>query len=294
MDGLVSTGEKRMNVLPNRAPASTMAESYGKAISGLRDVERRERDVERRERDVERRERELKGRSQAPRQPLKRKFSESEYIVAKGDPPPAKHPRLNDDGTFDGEEDDTLGDGEDDETFVPDDDTETCVDDDDDEHSDEFREHITKHSGGMPYKCGMCGLLCNKKSNLKVHLMVHSGERPYKCGVCDKPFSRTFNLRRHMRTHRPHKCKRRPKLFSRKDKLEPSVASALAMKTDLGSSSHGATESRRRSSSSSSGASEFRPSSSDSEGELQSSTRGRRTLKVNVLRTSTEIVDSLD
>ena len=48
--------------------------------------------------------------------------------------------------------------------------------------------------------CGLCGLKCQNKSNLKRHMLIHSGERNFSCVICNKKFTQKSNLGRHMRT----------------------------------------------------------------------------------------------
>ena len=53
-------------------------------------------------------------------------------------------------------------------------------------------------SGGLAFKCTLCGRGFDRKGNLSRHLLTHTGEKPFHCSFCSYRCSRMDALKSHM------------------------------------------------------------------------------------------------
>ena len=60
----------------------------------------------------------------------------------------------------------------------------------------DFNRHTALHKAA-PLKCKHCDYSTVDKRNLSQHLCRHSGEKPYKCGKCEMAFSYSLQRSRH-------------------------------------------------------------------------------------------------
>lgn len=51
------------------------------------------------------------------------------------------------------------------------------------------------------HKCGLCGYIALRNSDIKRHVRIHTGERPFECDRCLKRFVTSSNLKKHLVVH---------------------------------------------------------------------------------------------
>uniref|UniRef100_UPI00398E6E74 zinc finger and BTB domain-containing protein 11-like isoform X2 n=1 Tax=Pristiophorus japonicus TaxID=55135 RepID=UPI00398E6E74 len=64
---------------------------------------------------------------------------------------------------------------------------------------DDYRKHMTQHTGLKPFQCLTCGLSWADPRSLRHHIREHTGEKPYICSVCLDPHIDARSLRLHMK-----------------------------------------------------------------------------------------------
>jgi len=84
--------------------------------------------------------------------------------------------------------------------------------------SRDFLQHMRKHTGEKPFKCGQCTLAFAARANLRRHEVLHSGRGQFLCQYCAQSFQQKSSLFCHMyRNHadkldpdhskRPFRCR---------------------------------------------------------------------------------------
>lgn len=57
--------------------------------------------------------------------------------------------------------------------------------------------------GEQPVRCGVCGITCSNRPNLRRHAMQHTGERPHLCQHCGDGFIQRQSLQDHLASYHP-------------------------------------------------------------------------------------------
>ncbi|XP_067864338.1 zinc finger and BTB domain-containing protein 11-like isoform X2 [Heptranchias perlo] len=64
---------------------------------------------------------------------------------------------------------------------------------------EDYRKHMTEHTGLKPFQCLTCGLSWADPRSLRHHIREHTGEKPYICSICLEPHIDARSLRLHMK-----------------------------------------------------------------------------------------------
>ncbi|XP_072325674.1 zinc finger and BTB domain-containing protein 11-like isoform X2 [Scyliorhinus torazame] len=64
---------------------------------------------------------------------------------------------------------------------------------------EDYRKHMTQHTGLKPFQCLTCGLSWADPRSLRHHIREHTGEKPYICAICRDPHIDARSLRLHMK-----------------------------------------------------------------------------------------------
>ncbi|XP_041053632.1 zinc finger and BTB domain-containing protein 11-like isoform X2 [Carcharodon carcharias] len=64
---------------------------------------------------------------------------------------------------------------------------------------EDYRKHMTQHTGLKPFQCLTCGLSWADPRSLRHHIREHTGEKPYICSICRDPHIDARSLRLHMK-----------------------------------------------------------------------------------------------
>lgn len=64
-------------------------------------------------------------------------------------------------------------------------------------------QHLTIHTGELPFECSKCQRKFRVRKNLVVHFRQHTGEKPYHCQQCDHYFTSSGNYHKHMKCRHP-------------------------------------------------------------------------------------------
>ncbi|XP_078081037.1 uncharacterized protein LOC144501309 isoform X2 [Mustelus asterias] len=64
---------------------------------------------------------------------------------------------------------------------------------------EDYRRHMTQHTGLKPFQCLTCGLSWADPRSLRHHIREHTGEKPYVCSICLDPHIDARSLRLHMK-----------------------------------------------------------------------------------------------
>ncbi|XP_067866502.1 zinc finger and BTB domain-containing protein 11-like isoform X2 [Heterodontus francisci] len=64
---------------------------------------------------------------------------------------------------------------------------------------EDYRKHMTQHTGLKPFQCLTCGLSWADPRSLRHHIREHTGEKPYVCSICLDPHIDARSLRLHMK-----------------------------------------------------------------------------------------------
>lgn len=67
---------------------------------------------------------------------------------------------------------------------------------------------MREHTGNQPFRCTICGTVCDCASEYQTHMSKHTDEQ-FSCIICEKEFTTSACLQEHTRTH-TDKCKFRP------------------------------------------------------------------------------------